>query len=184
MPNENQHWIPKFLVKNFIDTDGRVYCLNIQTDTVTKPPPKHAASRAGFNDFQINREVISFEDKLEKIETQAAPVLKKIVTSKSLAWLTEKQKKQVADFMAAQSFRTDTFYKGMKLGSSPQEFGPVFAELWESAFLVTPKVSNQTRSDAGSVLTPPRLWDKARVPGWAALRASKFKTYDSSRVSR
>jgi hypothetical protein len=143
MPNENQHWIPKFLVKNFTDIDGRVYCLNIQTDTVSKPPPKYAASRVGFNDFQINGEVISFEDKLEKIETQAAPVLKRIVTSKSLSWLTEKQKGQLADFMAAQSFRTDTFYKGMELGSSRQEFGPLFVELWESAFLVAGEIARR-----------------------------------------
>lgn len=97
MSHENQHWIPKFLVKNFTDIDGRVYCLNSQTDTVTKPPPKYAASRAGFNDFQVNGEVISFEDKLEKIETQAARVLKRIVTSKSLSWLTEKQKGQLGN---------------------------------------------------------------------------------------
>ena len=143
MPNENQHWIPKFLVKNFTDIDGRVYCLNIQNDSVTKPPPKYAASRAGFNEFQINGEMISFEDKLEKIETQAAPVLKRIVTTQSLSWLTEKQKRQVADFMAAQSFRTDIFYKGMELGSSRQEFGPLFAELWESAFFVAGEIARR-----------------------------------------
>jgi hypothetical protein len=143
MTNENQHWIPKFLVKNFTDADGRVYCMNIQTDIVTKPPPKYAASRVGFYDFQINGKTISFEDKLEKIETQAAAVLKRIVTSKSLAWLTEKQKRRVADFMAAQSFRTDTFYNGMELGSSRQEFGPLFSELWESAFFVLDAIARR-----------------------------------------
>ena len=143
MPNENQHWIPKFLVKNFGDADGRVYCLNVQSDTVTKPPPKYAASRVGFNDFQINGEAISFEDELEKIETQAAPVLKRMVTSKSLAWLTEKQKSQVAAFMAAQSFRTDSFYKGMELGSSRNEFGSLFAELWRSAFLIAAEIARR-----------------------------------------
>lgn len=143
MPNENQHWIPKFLVRNFSDIDGRVYCLNIQADTVTKPPPKYAASRVGFNDFEIEGEIISFEDELEKIETQAAPVVKRIVTSKSLAWLTERQKRQIADFMAAQSFRTDSFYKGMELSSSRQEFGPLFAELWQSAFLVADEIARR-----------------------------------------
>jgi Protein of unknown function (DUF4238) len=143
MPSENQHWIPKFLVKNFTDADGRVYYMNIQTDTVTKPPPKYAASRAGFNDFRINGEAVSFEDELEKIETQAAPVLKRIVTSKSLAWLTKKHKRQVADFMAAQSFRTDAFYKGMELGSSRPDFGPLFSELWRSAFLVAGAIARR-----------------------------------------
>jgi hypothetical protein len=43
MSNENQHWVRKFLIKNFADAGGRVFCLNIQTDEITKPPPKHVA---------------------------------------------------------------------------------------------------------------------------------------------
>src|SRR5260370_7774815 len=94
----------------------------------------------GFNEFQLGDETISFEDKLEKIETQAAPILRRIVSSRSVAGLTEKQRNHVADFMAAQSFRTDAFYKGMELGSSRQQFGPIFVELWRSAFLVSAEI--------------------------------------------
>ena len=39
MSNENQHLVPKFLVKNFVDRHGRVFCLDIHTDQTTKPPP-------------------------------------------------------------------------------------------------------------------------------------------------
>ena len=60
--------VPKFLVKNFADLDGRVFCLNIHTDQVTKPPPKQAASEKGFNVFQVAGEAVSFEDRLEKLE--------------------------------------------------------------------------------------------------------------------
>jgi hypothetical protein len=52
MSDENQHWVPKLLLKNFAD-DGRVYCLDIQTDKITKRPPKYAASERGFNEFEI-----------------------------------------------------------------------------------------------------------------------------------
>ena len=45
MSDENQHWVPKFLVKNFADRDGRVFCLDIHTDQMTKPPPRQAANR-------------------------------------------------------------------------------------------------------------------------------------------
>jgi hypothetical protein len=27
MSDENQHWVPKFLIKYFADKDGRVFCL-------------------------------------------------------------------------------------------------------------------------------------------------------------
>jgi len=88
MSNENQHWVPKFLVKSFAAVDGRVFCLNIHTDEITKLPPRRAASSVGFNEFQIDGEAVSFDDQLEKIETQAAPILKRIVSSLSTAGLT------------------------------------------------------------------------------------------------
>ena len=84
MPNVNQHWVPKFLVKNFADRDGRVFCLDIQTDQITKPPPRQAASEKGFNDFDVDGETISFEDRLEKIETHAAPILKRMIDERQL----------------------------------------------------------------------------------------------------
>jgi hypothetical protein len=140
MSNENQHWVPKFLLKNFSDDDGRLFCLNIQTDKITKLPPKHAASSAGFNDFMMDGESVSFEDRLEKIETSAAPILKQILSSRSVAGLTETQRNRVGDFIAAQSFRTEAFYKGLELQSSRQQFGPIFAELWRSAFLLSAEI--------------------------------------------
>ena len=143
MSNENQHWVPKFLIKNFADADGRVFFLNIQTDEITKPPPKHAASSVGFNEFLMDGRTVSFEDKLEKIETLAAPILKQIVDSRSVSWLTEKQRNGVADFMAAQSFRTEAFYKGMELNLSRQQFATVFAQLWRSAFWVSANISSR-----------------------------------------
>jgi hypothetical protein len=143
MSNENQHWVSKFLVKNFADADGRVFCLNIHTDEITKPPPRHAASDVGFNEFLIDGEAVSFEDQLEKIETQAAPILKRIVSSRSVAGLTEKQRNRVANFMAAQSFRTEAFYKGLELQSSRQQFGPIFRQLWRSAFLVSGEIERR-----------------------------------------
>ena len=48
-----QHWVSKFLVKNFADRDGRVFCLDIHTDQFTKPAPRQAASEKGFNHFKV-----------------------------------------------------------------------------------------------------------------------------------
>ena len=77
MSDENQHWVPKLLLKKFADTDGRVFRLDIHSSEVTKPPPKKAASSPGFNNFDIEGQIVSFEDRLEKVETKAAPVLKR-----------------------------------------------------------------------------------------------------------
>ena len=143
MTNENQHWVPKFLIKNFVDLDGRVFCLNVQTDKVTKPPPKYAASDAGFNEFVMNGKSVSFEDQLEKIETAAAPILKQIISSRSVAGLTDTQRSRVGDFMAAQSFRTEAFYKGLEQQAPRQQFGPFFVQLWRSAFLLSAEIARR-----------------------------------------
>jgi hypothetical protein len=143
MSDENQHWVSKFLIKNFADTDGRVYSLDIYSGELKKPPPKHAASRKGFNEFLIGGKEVSFEDRLERVETPAAPVLQRIVKSRSTAWLSAEQKVRLAKFMAVQSFRTEAFFKGMKPDAPHQEFGPIFSELWRSAFIVANELSRR-----------------------------------------
>jgi len=143
MSKKNQHWVSKFLVKNFADADGRVYSLDIHSGELKKPPPKHAASGAGFYDFIIGDRKVSFEDRLEALETRAAPVLQEIVNSRSTGWLSMKQKARLAKFMAAQSFRTEGFYKGMNVQLSRQQFGPIFSELWRSAFIVANELARR-----------------------------------------
>jgi uncharacterized protein DUF4238 len=143
MSNDNHHWVPKFLIKHFADTDGRVFCLDTQTDEVTKPPPKRAASELGFNDFHIDGEAVSFEDRLEKIETKAAPILKRIVDTHTLACLTLDERNRVADFTAAQSFRTKAFYTGLTDKPSRESFGPIFEQLWRSAFLTANEIAQR-----------------------------------------
>ncbi len=137
MSGENHHWVPKFLVKNFADTDGRVFCLNVQTDKNTKLPPRHAASSARFNDFLIEGATVSYEDQLERIETAVAPILKQMVSSRSVAGLSDEQRDRVGNFIAAQSFRTQAFHKGLEPTLSRHDFGHIFAELWRGAFLLS-----------------------------------------------
>ncbi len=148
---ENQHWVPKFLIRKFADTDGRVFQFDIRTDEVRKPPPKYAASAVNFNEFIIQGEEISFETRLEKIETKAAPALGQIVEAKSLAGLTIESKTHISEFIAAQSFRTEAFYKGFESKPSREEFGAMFAELWRAAFLVADEVRS-------------RLWALMEIP--------------------
>jgi hypothetical protein len=143
MSDENQHWVPKFLIRNFADSDGRVFCLDIHVDRVTKPPPKNAASEQGFNDFTLGGEAITFEDKLEKIEAKTAPVLQKIISAKSLAGIGREERQRVAEFMAAQSFRTKAFYEGLADKPNRQEFGRTFTQLWESAFITANEIARR-----------------------------------------
>lgn len=143
MSDENQHWVPKFLIKNFADSDGRVFCYDFLLDRVTKPPPKNAASEQGFNDFTLDGETVTFEDKLELIETRAAPILRHIVTSKSLREVGENERQRLSEFMAAQSFRTKAFYEGLAEKPDRDGFGRIFADLWESAFITAGEIARR-----------------------------------------
>lgn len=140
MKDENQHWIPKLLLKKFADTGGRVFRLDIHSNEVTKPPPKKAASSPGFNNFDIDGQIVSFEDRLEKIETKAAPILKQITDVRSLAGFSFSDRKRVADFVAAQSFRTEAFYKGLENSPSRNDFGSLFTQLWDSSFILSAQI--------------------------------------------
>ena len=142
MSLENQHWVPKLLLKNFADA-GRVYCLDIHSDEVTKPPPKYAASERGFNDFEIDGKPVSFEGKLEKIETKAAPVLKRIVNAQNLIGLSLINRQHVSRFIATQSFRTKAFYEGLSEKPPRQEFGTMFEYMWHSSIVAAAEIARR-----------------------------------------
>jgi hypothetical protein len=143
MADENQHWVPKLLLKKFVDADGRVFRLDIQSNEMSKPPPKHAASGPNFNEFDIEGQIVSFEDRLEKVETRAAPILKRIIEARSLSGLSLLDRRKVADFIAAQSFRTEAFYKGLANNPSRKDFGPIFTQLWDSSFIVSAQIERR-----------------------------------------
>jgi hypothetical protein len=143
MVDENQHWVPKLLLKRFVDKDGRVFRLDVQSNEISKPPPRHAASGPNFNEFDIEGQIVSFEDRLEKVETRAAPVLKRIVEARSLSGLSSLDRKKVADFVAAQSFRTEAFNKGLAENPLRKVFGPIFTQLWDSSFILSAQIERR-----------------------------------------
>ncbi|MEQ1705024.1 MAG: DUF4238 domain-containing protein [Rickettsiales bacterium] len=139
---QNQHYIPKFLLKNFVDTDGRMFCFNTRTNSIKKLPPKNAGSHLNFYEFSIHGKIVSFEDKLQIIETKSAPAFHKIINSNSLSNMTNEDRMFIADFVTAQSFRTKAFRKGL-LDVEDNKIGETFEQLWESAFIISSNIKNR-----------------------------------------
>ena len=125
---ENQHWTPKFLLKNFADQDGRVYRLNVADDKVTKPPPKLAASRPNFNELLVAGNPKSFEQDFERLETVAAPVIAKIIKSRSLSFIESPERLALARFITAQTFRTEAYRLGLAARGRQYDLGGVLAQ--------------------------------------------------------
>ncbi|MDQ0475260.1 DUF4238 domain-containing protein [Labrys wisconsinensis] len=143
MSPENQHWVSKFLVKNFADKDGRVFRLDVLSDQITKPPPKYAAAGPAIYDHVINGVSVSFEDRFEKIETKAAPVIREIIRTRSVAGLTKQQRISVARLIATQSFRTDAFQRGMVNNPSPEQFAQLMEQMWRSSALLADMIERR-----------------------------------------
>lgn len=143
MPDQNQHYVPKFLLRNFVDTDGRVYCLNKKTDKITKPPPKFAAAHNNFNDFLIGEKVRSFEDRLQKIESKAASAFRKIIKQTSLTSLLPNERHHISDFIAVQAFRTEAFRQGLGSEVDKTQIGHIFEQLWNSSFLTSAEIERR-----------------------------------------
>ena len=117
---QNQHWVPKFLLKNFADHDGRVYRLNVADDRITKSSPKQAAARLNFNVLLAKGSPRSFEEEFERLETGAARSFVDIIQNQSLTKLDSARRMAIARFVAAQSFRTEAY----RLGFQPDPANP------------------------------------------------------------
>lgn len=124
---DNQHWTPKFLLKNFADKDGRVYRLDVANDKVSKPPPKRAASRPNFNELLVGGNPKSFEDGFERLETAAAPVIAEIIKNRSLSCIEAPTRIALAKFITAQTFRTEAYRLGLATQGRRYDVGAVLA---------------------------------------------------------
>ena len=130
MSRENQHWVPKFLIRNFVASDGKVFRLDKRNDEVRKIPPRDAASEIGFNEFLVDGTSVSFEDTFERIETKAAPSIAKILKFNSANSLSQNQRMNLATFIAAQAVRTEAFHRGFSREMSRQDFGAILQQVW------------------------------------------------------
>ena len=120
-----------------------MFCLDIHTDQITKSPPRHAASEKGFNDFEVNGETVSFEDRLEKIETHAAPILKRMIDERQLTTLTAEDRRRIAAFVAAQSFRTKAFYEGLSAKMDRNTFAGKFSLLLDGIAILATEIARR-----------------------------------------
>ncbi|MEP6785916.1 MAG: DUF4238 domain-containing protein [Sphingomonadales bacterium] len=129
---ENQHYVPKFLLRNFVDSDGKAFSFGIQNDEHKKRPPKQIAGRANFNELMVGGHPTSFEDRFESLETAAAPVVKKIIQAVALTGISENERLALARFIISQSFRTDAYRTGLAMNGQSISIGDHLAGMWGS----------------------------------------------------
>ncbi|MCF8881493.1 DUF4238 domain-containing protein [Erythrobacter sp. SN021] len=124
---ENHHWVPKFLLRNFASDDGRVYSFDLATGEIGKRPPKRLASSLNFNQLMVGDAPHVFEQTFERIETAAAPVIKKALNQNRLSDLSGQDRFALSRFVAAQSFRTQAYREGLGASRRGYDIGKVIS---------------------------------------------------------
>lgn len=107
MAGELQHYVPRFLLKNFATgKKPQVFVYDKSNDRQFKTNIKNIAAETGFYDIEVGDGRLTLEPKLGHLETNASSVIKKIVGTKSLQNLDEQDVAVLAVFLAVQFVRT------------------------------------------------------------------------------
>jgi hypothetical protein len=91
----------------------------------------------------LDGKVVSFEDRLERIETHAARALKRMVNDRQLTALTTEERRKVAAFVAAQSFRTKAFYEGLAVKMTRNDFAKKLSLLFDGIAILAAEIARR-----------------------------------------
>ncbi len=107
-PRKKQHYVPQFLLKPFsTGNKHRLWVFDKRTGRKWNQGVKEIASKRGFYDLgEANGRTGSAEAALSRMESAAAPLLKRLWSSKSLGCLSAEDRIILALFVAAQMLRT------------------------------------------------------------------------------
>jgi hypothetical protein len=111
-PVKNQHYVPKFLLKNFSSHSG-THIWTFDKIAVAKKwkaidelSIKSVASDEYFYDRGVDHEHDSFEYQLGQIENGIAPIISRLISSHDLFQLSGDEKELLALFISLQMLRT------------------------------------------------------------------------------
>jgi hypothetical protein len=86
---KKQHYIPQLVLRRFRVPDGdQLWVFDKSNSKGYISAVKDVASENYFNDVRLKDWDISFENRLELVETQVAPVIERIVSSEDVSQLS------------------------------------------------------------------------------------------------
>ena len=98
-----QHYVPRFLLKNFCTRAGKVYVYDIKTSTVRLQHPKKIAFANHMYTLDLKgTEPEALEKALAKVESKTAPLVRDLINGKQLSLLSQEERISLAVFIACQ----------------------------------------------------------------------------------
>ncbi len=105
-----QHYVPKFLLRSFgTGKKDQLWVFDKASGRTFRTNAKNVASEARFYDFVVNGEHHSLEEGLSRIESQAKPVMERILHDDSVRTISAQDRAIFAAFLAIQFVRTRAF---------------------------------------------------------------------------
>lgn len=107
MKGEQQHYVPRFLLKNF--THGKkpmVFVYDKSNDKRFHVNIRNIAAEKGFYDLEIEDGVLTLEPNLAHLEAKTSGIIKKLIKDKNINSLSEDEVVWLALFLAVQFVRT------------------------------------------------------------------------------
>lgn len=103
MQTKAQHYIPRFLLKNFCNRDGKIYVYDIKKSSSRLQVPSKIAFANHIYTLDIKGEdPESLEKALANIESETAPIVRGLLSGRQLSSLVEDERITLAVFMACQ----------------------------------------------------------------------------------
>ena len=107
MAAKQQHYVPRFLLKNFARGEqSQVYVYDKSNDKRFRTNIKNVAAEAGFYDLEVDAGVLTLEPALAHLEANTSTIIRKVVETKTLRILNTNDVAIVAAFLAVQFVRT------------------------------------------------------------------------------
>lgn len=104
------HYVPQFLLREFsFGKKHKVFAYDKQTDRVFATNVRNLAAETGFYNAEVDGVRISAEPVMGAMESDVAPLVRRIIREESLAWLAEEERAKLSVFTAVQLVRTRNY---------------------------------------------------------------------------
>lgn len=96
MPGEQQHYVPRFLLKNFSHgKKPKIFVYDKSNDTRFQTNIKNVAAENGFYELESGDDVLTMEPRLSQLEASTSGIIKKLIDAKDLKSLGEDRTIQI-----------------------------------------------------------------------------------------
>lgn len=104
--SKKHHYVPRFLLKNFLDETNRLFVFDKSKGIVFESNADDAGHQNNFNAIEIDSEKINLEHLYNEIDTSGSLVIAKILKQEHAWTLSRVEMEILARFVAAQYLRT------------------------------------------------------------------------------